>query len=121
MKSFTDLHAWKSGLELVEEIYKVTKLFPKEEVYGMTSQLKRCSTSILANLAEGFGRFTYPDKTHKYIIARGECTETEAFLHIAARLDFTSEEQIRKALELTQQTGRLISGLIRSSKEKFPA
>ena len=60
MKSYTDLEAWKVALDLVVEIYRITKKLPKEERYGLTSQLRRSSTSILANIAEGFGRFTYP-------------------------------------------------------------
>jgi len=116
MKSFVDLHAWKSGLALVEEAYRLTKFFPKEETYEMSAQLRSCSTSILANIAEGFGRYTHADKAHKYTIARGECAETEAFLHMAVALKFLTKEQTAPAMELTQQTGRLISGLIRSFK-----
>ena len=122
MKTFTDLQAWQVGLELVKEIYRLTKKFPKEELYGLTSQMRRSSVSILANIAEGFGRFTYPDKANKYTIARGECSETEAFLLIAIALGFVSTAETQKAMERTQRVGRLVSGLITSCKHrsKFP-
>jgi len=117
MQSFTELQVWQTGLILVKEIYTITKKFPREEIYGMTSQLRRSSTSILANLAEGSGRYTYADKAHKYTISRGECTETEAFLHISVALGFLSKTEITRALQLTHEVGKMISGLIASCKK----
>jgi four helix bundle protein len=116
MQSFTDLEVWQTGLLLIKEIYRLTKKFPKEEQYAMTSQLRRSSTSILANIAEGFGRFTYADKAHKYTIARGECTEVEAFLYISSSVDFVTIADCAYAVDLTRQVGRMTSGLIRSCK-----
>jgi four helix bundle protein len=86
MKSYKDLEVWQVAMDLVEEIYKLTSAFPKEEQYGLTSQVRRASTSIVANIAEGFGRFTFPDKAHTYTIVRGECTEVEAYLLVAIRV-----------------------------------
>ncbi len=118
MKSFTELEAWKVGMELVKEIYFLTKKLPKEELFGLTSQLRRCSTSILANIAEGFGRFTYPDKANKYTIARGECMETEAFLYIIINLQFVHEQETTKAMHLTSRAERLLSGLITACRKR---
>ena len=118
MNSYTDLEAWKVGLELVKEIYLLTKRFPKDELYGLTSQVRRSSTSILANIAEGFGRFTYPDKANKYTIARGECSETESFLFVAIALSFITNEEARKALDRVIQVRRLLSGLITACKAR---
>ncbi len=118
MQSYTDLEVWKIGLDLVEEIYNLTKNFPPTELYGITSQMRRASTSIVANLAEGFGRFTYADKAGKFIIARGECTEIWAFLQIVIRLKLVDTQSIQKALQLTDYERRLISGLISSSRDK---
>jgi four helix bundle protein len=116
MKSYKDLEVWQIAMNLTEEIYRLTHSFPKEEQYGLTSQVRRATTSIVANIAEGFGRFTFPDKAHKYTIARGECTEVEAYLLIAIRVKITTEESTQKALELSNQVGRMLSGLIRSTK-----
>ena len=88
MDSYTDLDAWKVGMDLVDEVYEITKKFPPTETYGMTAQMRKSSASILANIAEGFGRYTYPDKANKYTIARGECSETEACEKCIDRKDF---------------------------------
>lgn len=118
MNSYVDLEAWKVGLDLVGEIYRLVQNFPATEIYGMTSQLKKSSTSVLANFAEGNGRFTYADKANKYVIARGECSETEAFLRIAVRLGFLEQSAIHNALQLIERERKLLSGLIQSAKEK---
>lgn len=118
MKSYTDLEAWKVALELVVEIHRLTKKFPKEELYGLTSQIRRSSTSVLANIAEGFGRFTYPDKANKYTIARGECSETEAFLFTTIALTFITNQDAEKALRLVERERKLLSGLITACKKR---
>jgi four helix bundle protein len=117
MKTFLDLDAWEVGLELVEAVYVLTKDFPSDERFGITSQLRRASTSILANIAEGFGRYTYADKAAKYVIARGECTEVEAFLYIILRLRFVDAVKIQKPLQCALRMEKLLSGLIRSSRQ----
>ncbi len=103
-------------MDLVHEIYLLTAVFPKSEMYGLTSQLKRASTSVTANIAEGFGRYTFADKSHKYVIARGECTEVETFLRIAVRVGIISGQQAQKAMTLSNRTGKLLSGLIQSCR-----
>lgn len=118
MDNFTDLKAWTVGLELVKEIYFLTKKFPKEEMFGLTSQTRRSSTSILANLAEGFGRFTFADKAARYTISRGECSETEAHVCIAIALGFVSELECQKILELIEFERKLLSGLISASNRR---
>ncbi len=118
MTTFTSLDIWKVGIELTKEIYLLTKKFPREEIYGLTSQMRRAVTSILANIAEGCGRYTYADKAAKFVISRGECTEVEAFLRIAIALEFLTEAEASKALYLTQRSGKLVSGLIISTKNR---
>ena len=118
MKSFAELNAWQVGMSLVEEIYRLTVQFPKSEHFGLSSQLKRASTSIVANIAEGFGRYSHADKAHKYVIARGECAEVTAFLLVAIRVKFLDEKQARLALELTDTVGKLLSGLIQSTRRR---
>lgn len=118
MKHFTELNAWKNGVLLVEEIYRLASLLPKEELYGLTSQIKRSSSSIVANIAEGFGRFTYPDKAAKYIIARGECTETESHLRVLSAIKLLKENDIQKALNIIEVERKLLSGLITACKSK---
>ncbi|MCK5020688.1 MAG: four helix bundle protein [Candidatus Peribacteraceae bacterium] len=118
MKSFEDLKAWQSAMNLIEEIYLITSTFPKEETYGITSQVRRSANSIAANIAEGFGRYTYPDKANKYVIARGECHEVRAFLLIASRLNFIQKTDLEKSIQSLENTGRLLSGLIKACRMK---
>jgi four helix bundle protein len=116
MDDFTQLEAWKNGLEIVKEIYVLSKKFPTEEMFGLTSQIRRSSTSILANLAEGFGKFTFPDKAAKYAIARGECLETEAHIRIAVALNFVTDDEAKGIIERLRFERKLLNGLIASSK-----
>lgn len=96
MESFTDLAAWQKAKELAQEVYFLTKEFPPDERFGMTAQIRKSSVSVLANIAEGFGRFTYPDKANRYVIARGELAETKSFLLVAAAVGCTTEIKIQK-------------------------
>lgn len=121
MDSFLDLEATKQALDLVAEIYRLCKKLPKEEMYGLASQLKRSSSGVVANIAEGFGRYTYADKANRYTIARGECTEVVAYLHVAVRVGLLTSEEIQHGLGLADQTGRLISGLIAFCRGKGSA
>lgn len=120
MKCFTELTAWKEGIKLVKDVYELTRSFPKEEQFGLTSQLRRASTSILANLAEGFSRTSRADKQYRYTISRGECTETKAHLLIAFELKFGDPNKINNVIQQTEVVGKLLSGLIYSQKEKTP-
>ena len=114
MASFTNLEAWKVAMNLLEEIYTLTSTFPTEEKYSLTSQMRRAAVSIVGNIAEGYGRFTYADRANKFVIARGECTELEAYILIAIRIKRTTPDHSEKAKQLVQRTGRLLSGLITS-------
>ncbi|MDD5751275.1 MAG: four helix bundle protein [Candidatus Peribacteraceae bacterium] len=114
MESFTHLKAWQKGMELVKEIYALSKRFPSDERFALTSQLRRAATSVLANTAEGFSRRTPPDKANKYTIARGECSETSTFLLISVELGYVSMPEAGHAIDLAEETGKILSGLIQT-------
>ncbi len=118
MTALDDLLAWQKGMELLAEIQKITGRFPRYERYKLTSQLQRATVSILANIAEGFSRATGPDKAHKYTIARGECTEAYGLLLIAIGLNYATKESAKRAVDLTQNIGRLLTGLIRKFRSQ---
>lgn len=109
---FTDLIAWQKGVELVKEVYRLTEKFPRSEQYNLTSQLQRSATSVVTNIAEGFGRAGSDDKAYKYIIARGECTEVHSLLLVAISLKRLKEDSAEKVISLALEIGRLLSGLI---------
>jgi four helix bundle protein len=85
---------------------------PKEEVFGLTSQLRRAAVSVVANIAEGHGRLHRADYIHHLSISRGSLAETKTHLEIAVRVAFLREEQVREAHELSERVWRLLNGLI---------
>lgn len=119
MESFEHLQIWQREMDLIQEIYQLTKLFPHDERFGLVAQMRRSVTSILANTAEGLSRTSPADKAHKYTIARGECTETYAFVLIGIALSYITSSQAHRAMGFLQETGKMLSSLIRrySSKE----
>lgn len=86
--SFEDLTVWQESQSFAVNVYKVTKSFPKEELFGITSQIRRAVSSISANIAEGFGRTSTKDKLHFYTIAYGSLLETKNFLYLAEKLGY---------------------------------
>jgi four helix bundle protein len=105
--------AWQKAMDFVESIYTVTKAFPREELYGLTSQLRRSGVSIPSNIAEGQGRGTDPEFTHRLSIAHGSLREAETQLMIAQRLGYLSKSKLNELLEEAAEVGRLITGLRR--------
>jgi len=118
IKSFTDLRAWQEGHQLVLEIYKITKKFPKDELFGLTSQLRRAVVSITSNIAEGFSRNSHKEKTQFYFISIGSLTETQNQLLIARDLEYITKEEFQKAAQQTVIISKIINGLIKSSQSK---
>ncbi len=118
MQSFTDLKVWQRGTELVCEAEKLVEKFPPTELYVLSKQLRASTRSITANIAEGFGKFTFPDKAGKYVIARGECTESESHILTAIALKYVTVQESQLALDLTHEIGRMLSGLISSFRKK---
>ncbi|MFH0770052.1 MAG: four helix bundle protein [Candidatus Peregrinibacteria bacterium] len=113
MNGFEHLHVWQRATELIREIYRLTGLFPAEEKFVLVMQMRRSSTSILANTAEGLSRTTPADKAYKFTIARGECTETKAFLLASIAVGYIAITQADRACHLLDETGKMLSGLIR--------
>lgn len=119
MKSFTDLLVWQCAMKLAQEVHRIVELLPRNERDVTGKQLRRSVKSILSNIAEGFGRHTYPDKAAKYTISRGENSEVKAHLLISVALGFIREIEIQKAIELSDETGRMLSGLIKSCRKRI--
>jgi len=116
IRSFTDLHAWKEGHKLVLMIYDETKLFPKEEIFGLTNQLRRAGVSFTSNIAEGFSRGSYKDKLQFYGIALGSLTEIQNQLLIARDVGYLSKEQFDVIANQAIQVSKITNGLIKKTK-----
>ena len=114
ISSYRDLHVWQRSVELVEEIYKLSALFPADERFGLTSQIRRAAVSVPSNIAEGYGRRRRAQYQHQIDIANGSLAEVETQLIIAGRLGFIEKEQAHSAWSLLQETGKMLTGLIRS-------
>lgn len=112
MSNYQKLGAWKESMQLVKEIYVETKKFPKEELYGLTSQTRRAAVSIPSNIAEGMGR-QYKKDTIQFIhIARGSIYELETLLNITVRVEIMDEKTFIKIIPLIEKVARLLNGLI---------
>ena len=114
VKRYYDLVAWQKAMDLVEQIYKVTKSFPKEEVYGLSSQIRRAAISVPSNIAEGHCRNGRREFVHHLSIALGSLGEVETQVIIAKRLAYLDTVPSTELLAMAEETGRIIVGLMHS-------
>ncbi|MFN8295186.1 MAG: four helix bundle protein [Chitinophagales bacterium] len=116
IKSYKDLIAWQKGIELVSVTYQILEKFPKEEKFGLISQISRSSTSIPANIAEGWGRDSNANFCNFLKIAKGSLYELETHLIVSKNLNFISEKELELIQIKIDEIGRIIQGLIKSMK-----
>jgi len=114
IKTFEDLETWQIAHGLVLEIYKITKKYPKDELYGIVSQLRRAALSITSNIAEGFSRYHYNDKIRFYHCARGSASEVRNCLRLSKDLEYIAEEECKSLSDGMEKVLKMINGLIRS-------
>ena len=115
MQSYKELHVYKKSYEQAKEIYRVTKAFPKEELYAMTSQIKRAATSIPLNIAEGYGKVEMGKEVLRYLsMARGSSAEMEVLLEFSKDFEWISEEEYRELVERQQVIGKMLTRLMQS-------
>ena len=113
VRFYRDLHVWQRGIELTLAVYKVTANFPKQELYGLTSKLRKAAVSIPSNIAEGHGRNTKRDYRQFLSIARGSNLELQTQLFIAEKLGFGAKEDLDNANALSTEVNLMLSALIR--------
>ncbi|MEK6201960.1 MAG: four helix bundle protein [Desulfobulbaceae bacterium] len=112
IKTYRDLLVWQKSMQLVTEIYKNTKSFPAGELYGLTSQLRRCAISLPSNIAEGYGRRSTRDYVRFLRIACGSLYELQTQLEIALNLAYLKLEEFERLYETTREIERMLSSLI---------
>ncbi len=118
MKTHKELDVWKNSIDLVVEIYKVTNGLPREELYGLTSQLRRAAVSIPANISEGAAR-SYSKEFIRFLrISQGSLSEVETLLHISLRLNYLEEERFNSIHARVSKVNAQLSGLIRAIANK---
>ena len=117
-RGFRTLNAWKKAYELTIEIYRLSKKFPKEETYALTSQLQRAAVSVPANIAEGYERNHRKEYLQFLFIAKGSLGEVETYLQLAKDLGYLTGSDYFAANGIREETSRIIKGLIRALEGK---
>ena len=118
---YKDLTVWKKSMDLVKEVYMLTKKLPKEETYGLSNQMRRAAVSIPSNIAEGNGRKTDTEYARFLNIARGSECELETQLYICVMLNYLTEEETKEALSLLAEVGRMLNKMLRNFETRTAA
>jgi len=116
-----DLFVWQRSLQLSVAVYEMTKEFPRDEIYGLTSQIRRTSVSILSNIAEGHGRSSRVQLGHFVSIAKGSCYELEAQLCLVRELGYGSADKIQKTESLRVEVGKMLHSLLEKLQTPQPS
>ena len=118
MRSFYTLIVWKKSHELTLKIYEITKNYPKEEIFGLTNQIRRCAVSVPSNIAEGCGRNTSKETIHFLFIARGSIYELETQLYLSLDQNYIEKEEFGNILSQVILCKKLLNGFINYYKNK---
>ncbi|OQB22785.1 MAG: hypothetical protein BWY11_02056 [Firmicutes bacterium ADurb.Bin182] len=119
VKSYRDLIVWQKAMDVADDIYSLTSRFPKNEAYGLTSQLRRASVSIPSNIAEGQSRGTTTEFLRFLSIAQGSRAEVETQLLLSKRLAYIDDEELYKALKDLEEIAKMLHTLIESLTAKI--
>ena len=115
--NYIDLDVWKYSRELVKKVYLLTKKFPKEEIYGLTNQIRRSVVSVPSNIAEGIGRQSNKETIHFLYIAKGSLQEVETQLYLSFDLGYMLKEDLKNILEKVISCKKLLNGFINYYKK----
>jgi len=117
-QSFRDLHVWQRALELTTAVYRLTQLFPREEAFGLTAQMRRCAISIPSNLAEGHGRMSSREFKRFLLIARGSNCELQTQLEVTRALALGDPQLLSRVQNLSYEVEKMLVALLIKLKEK---
>jgi four helix bundle protein len=117
VRTYRDLEVWKKAISLAEACYRKTSPFPREEMYGLTSQIRRCSVSIAANIAEGHGRESTGSFIQFLRVSQGSIKELETHWIIAERVGIVKNDELNLMLSDCDTIGKMLHGLIRSLQD----
>lgn len=116
--TFRDLDSWQACRQLYAMVYQATKTFPKEEIFGLTSQIRRAANSSASNIAEGFGRETMADKLHFYVMSRGSITELQSHIQLAIDINVLTASAAKKIEAQCELAHKLVVGLIKATRAR---
>ena len=114
IQSYRDLRVWQASMDLAAACYEIARRLPREELFGLSAQLRRAAVSVPANIAEGWGRDNTGDYRHALRIAQGSVKEVETHLLLAVRVGMLAENDTHQPLALADDVGRMLRALIRS-------
>ena len=118
IRSHRDLTVWQRAIQLIAETYRLTARFPRSELYGIVSQMRRAAISIAANIAEGKARRSTGDYLRFLAIANGSLRELETYGDVSMTLGYTSAQELERSRELAEEVGRMLSGLSSSLRRR---
>ena len=118
LKNYRDLKVWQKAYQVCLTIYKITKGFPKQETYGLTSQIRRAAISVPSNIAEGYGRKTTPDYIRFLYIAYGSNCELETQILLSGDLEYIKSEKLKEIQEAVGEVERMLKALIKSLEKR---
>ncbi len=119
MQSYRELRIWQVGMEIAVSCYTLTRTFPKEELFGLTSQIRRASSSIPANIAEGYGRQNKGEYLQFLRVAKGSLRELETHLLLCTRIGLATESATNPLLALCEEEGRMLFSLMQRVSENY--
>ncbi len=114
VQSYRDLRVWDEAMTLAEECYRLTRAFPKDELYGMVSQIRRAAASVPANIAEGYGRGNRGEYLQFLRVAQGSLKELETHILLSQRVQLARDNAVEPVLAQCETVGKMLRGLIRS-------
>ena len=120
VRCYRDLIAWQKAMDLVTEVYRVTQRFPRDEVYGLVSQLRRAAVSVATNIAEGHARMSTGEFRQFLGHALGSLVEIETQISIAERLLYIDLQQSKACFDRTAEIGKILHGLLKALPQKTP-
>ena len=118
VKSYRDLTVWRQGIELVDQIYRLTRTFPKSELYGMTSQMQRAAVSVPSNIAEGHQRDSTKEFLHHIAISLGSLAELDTLVQVSEQLGYLNRADKNALVQRIDALGKMLRGLQKSLKAK---
>ena len=118
IRGYQALRVWQISMDLVEKSYRVSASFPKHELYGLSSQLRRAAVSIPANIAEGHGRRHLGECLHHLSIANGSLRELETHVQIAGRMEYVDEKKLHELLRDATEVARMLHGLSKALRRR---
>ena len=121
METHKDLRVWQQSIEMVTSIYLLTQTFPKEELFGLVSQMRRASVSVPSNIAEGYARGTDKEKLHFLRVSSGSMSEVETQLMLSLNLGYINQEKYNELAEAIVSIWKQLNALISSIKKRLPS